>query len=156
MLEEDSRCRAMGIQPLGTTLSANRAQDTKKGNDEAKPSAPKPAPRGPPPDYFTYPPEGGVKWSRLKEIVEDKTSCPYCHSRGEFHWKVGCPALVALGLVVKTDTTATEAILTKFTDHKGPRSPYKGKPKKVEAPSGCRAQSGECSPKVDPPPFTAT
>ena len=65
---------------------------------------------------------------------------------------MGCPALAALGLVVKEDAEAAEEILTKFTAHKGPRRAKKGQQKKETPPSGRRAQSGERSPTVQPPP----
>jgi hypothetical protein len=85
MLEEDSCRRAMGIQPMSGQSSANRAQDVRPKNDEAKTSVPRHPPRGTPPDSLVYPPEGGIKWKVLKGIVEGEESCPHCHSRDEFH-----------------------------------------------------------------------
>ena len=74
-----------------------------------------------PPRQAKYPPSGGIKWNATKEIFEDKKSYPHCHSHDEFHWTVGCPALVVLNLVYVEDANKAKEITAKITPYKGPR-----------------------------------
>ena len=72
-----------------------------------------------PPRQAEYPPSGGIKWNTIKGIFEDKTTSPHYHSRDEFHWTVGCPALAALNLVCVEDVTKDKEISVKFQAHRG-------------------------------------